>query len=125
AGDGVETGVVESLEPCLLCPDEPVLAGLEAREIEAPFADVDAEVSRNGEVVEQFGSRHVLLRRLAGHVGALPSPPLPLHQRDSRTVVAYRVCSGLARGRAGAQDNQIEGRSSHGRTSSSRSISAQ
>jgi len=70
--DGREAGVDESLTPGLLCADEPVLAGLQPREVEGGGADRDTEVFGGVKVGDELGRDHVLLRRLAGTLAQDP-----------------------------------------------------
>ena len=110
AVDGRDAQLGEDLEPALLRSRQRVLARLDAREVGPRCPDV--ETHRTGEridVVQELGCGDVRPRRRAGDVRAAPTPEVALDERDRSAVVLDRLPRRLARSRAGADHDQVEG----------------
>ena len=108
AGHRLVARIDEALPPGLLGADEPVLACFQPGEVEGDRPGVDAEVAGSAEVSQQLGGSDVLLGRLAGVVRALPAPEVALDEGNGCPVVEGGSRGGFARGRAGADDDEVE-----------------
>ena len=105
--------VGEALPPRLLRPHEPVRARLQRGQVEGDGTGADTQVCGRAQAREQLGGGDVLLRRLAGDVGAGAAPEPVLDDGDPRAVVDAGARRRLAARAAGADDDQVEAAGRH------------
>src|SRR5262249_22759399 len=107
--DELVARVGQQLDPALLRAADRVLPRADAREVDVGGAAPDAPpVAQLGGRVRALGRDEVRLCRPARDVGAASAPARPFDERDARAVLARCLAGGVARTRAGADDDEIE-----------------
>src|ERR671924_252110 len=104
----VEAGRTKVLDPLRLRLAQRVLARLDPGEVDRRGADVDADpLGERVDPVRELGGDEVGLRRRAGGIRAAAAPQPVLDERRPRAILGRRLAGAVARGRAGADHDQV------------------